>query len=540
MDSKLNENFSEFPERANTGPLQGPFFAFWKKIFRQPKGRPSAAPPQSGDTVVTKDVIDPSPKTKNSWISVGVLDLPPVERKRRDRYRVFDSMDMFPEIASAYDTYADDATQEDINGQVFTVKTNEQIIKDEFKAFIKNTKLDYLMWDIARNVVKYGDCFIELVVDLEEPEAGVQRLKILNPVFLYRIEDAYGNLVKYVQQIPSADSDYSMQGDNSSEKLINLDKHQIVHARRRTSDADFYPYGKGIASPAIATFRSLRLMEDAMLIYRLSRAPERRVFKVECYNLPANKIEAFMEKVKQKYKKEKFFDATTGSISEKYNPQAVDEDFFVPVKNGKGGDIVPLPGAQNLGDIDDVRYWRDKVLAAMKVPKDFIVEKDKSPERKANLSQLDIKFSKAVSRVQKDLKICLGEMFRTHLTLKSIPLYMYDDMEIELCPPSDMHEKRRLEIDDQKTRVIQALKGLNLFPDEYIYKVYFNLSDQEILEMKSKMKKQMEEQGAGQGGMPGMGGGMPGGDPSMGGDPNLPPQAGVESTANAGQEAAPK
>jgi hypothetical protein len=544
MAPKLNENFTEFPERANAGPISGPWYAFWKRFFKTPDNKPlsSKPPAKSGDSIKTVDNLDRQAKksSASSWITQGVLEMPPVERKRRDRYRTFESMEAFPEISSAFDIYSDDATQEDIDGKVFKINTSEQIIKDEFKDFVKNTKLDFHIWDIARNVVKYGDCFVELVLDLEEPEMGIQRIKILNPNFLYRVEDSYGNLVEYIQQVPTSDFEASMPSAPDPEKLVKLTKEQIAHFRRRTSDADFYPYGKGIAAPAIATFRSLRLMEDAMIIYRLARAPERRVFKIEVGNLPATKVEAYMEKVKEKYKKEKFYDSSTGTLNARYNPETLNEDFFVPVKNGKGADIVPLPGAQNLGDIDDVRYWRDKVLAAMKVPKDFIVEKDKSPERKANLSQLDVKFSKAVSRVQKDLKITLGEVFRTHLALKGYPLYLYDDAEIELCPPSDMHEKRRLEIDEQKTRVVQAIQGLALFPKEYIYKTYFGLSDQEIMELMAQMKKQMKEEGAQNPGMPMPG--MPPGGPGMpppGMDPNAPPNASAEIGANAGAEAGP-
>ena len=157
-----------------------------------------------------------------------------------------------------------------------------------------------------------------------------------------------------------------------------------------------------------------------MLIYRLHRAPERRIFYIDTGNLPQTKVEMFMERIKAKFKKEKFFNNESGNADERYNPLSAEEDFFVPMKNGQGTKIETLPGAQNLGEIDDVRYFRDKVLASMKIPKDFIVEKDKSPERKANLSQLDAKFAKAVMRVQRDTEVCLETLIKRHLEL-SIP-----------------------------------------------------------------------------------------------------------------------
>ena len=171
-------------------------------------------------------------------------------------------------------------------------------------------------------------------------------------------------------------------------------------------------------------WKSLRMMEDAMLIYRLHRAPERRIFYIETGNLPQSKVEMFMERVKQKFKKEKFYNMQEGAGDEQYNPMSGEEDFFVPIKNGQGTKIDTLPGAQNLGEIDDVKYFRDKVLAAMKIPRDFIVEHDKSPERKGNLAQLDAKFAKAVMRVQRDTEVGLNTLIKRHLNLLRHPIWL--------------------------------------------------------------------------------------------------------------------
>ena len=237
-----------------------------------------------------------------------------------------------------------------------------------------------------------------------------------------------------------------------------------------TSDADFYPYGKGVLAYAVRIFKSLMMMEDAMLIYRIQRAPERRAFYLETGNLPQSKVEAFVERIKAKFKKQPMWNAGTNSIDYQYNPLTVEEDFFIPIRNGQGTKIDVLPGAQNLGETDDVKYFRDKLLAALKVPKDFIVEKDKSPERKANLSQLDVKFAKAVQRLQRDVELGLNVLLKRHLTLVGIPRSLIESVEMKLTSPSDMFEKRRLEVDEQKVRIVQAVKGLMLFDDEYLYK----------------------------------------------------------------------
>ena len=160
----------------------------------------------------------------------------------------------------------------------------------------------------------------------------------------------------------------------------------------------------------------------------------------------------------------------------------------------------------------------------MKVPKDYIVEKDKSPERKANLSQLDVKFARAITRIQREIEIALNILVRRHLALRKFTSSVIDSVEISLCPPSDMFEKRRLELDEQKVRVVQALKGLQLFPNEWILENYYQMSDDEISSLTDKMKEQMKDDAELQQSMQpdmGMGGAVP--PPPIEGE-ELPPE----------------
>ena len=167
---------------------------------------------------------------------------------------------------------------------------------------------------------------------------------------------------------------------------------------------------------------------------------------------------------------------------------SMDEDFYVPTKNGRGTKIETLPGATNLGEIEDVRYFRDKLLACLKVPKDYLVEKDKSPERKANLSQLDVKFARTIQRIQVNIETGLENMAKRHLQLRGFPASLVRDLRIKLPEPSDMSEKRKLDVNEQKVRVVQAAKGLELFSTETIYKQFYNMTDEEI-----RMEKAMIE-----------------------------------------------
>ena len=498
-NQNLNESFTNFKDPNYTGHLNtatGKSSGFFGKFFSTRGRKPKRGGRLSGDTVKAADIFSDIP---GIGISKGMVHLPQIEYDKRKRYQDYEKMDEYPEIGAALDIYADDGTQKHLNGDILHISSDSKPVKLELENFIKNTNLKQYIWDIFRNVAKYGDCFVENIVDLNNPGAGIQRLKILNPNYITRVENQYGYLQKFMQEVPDTRSggganDPNATG-NGTGKYLELNKDQISHFRIHTSDPNFYPYGKSIVFPAINAWRSLKLMEDAMLIYRLARAPERRVFYVDTGNLPTSKVEMFMERLKQKFKKEKFFDPTSGKINERYNPLSTDEDFFVPVKGkGNGTKIETLPGAQNLGETDDVKYFRDKLLAALKVPQDFIVEKEQSPERKSNLSQLDIKFSRAVARLQREIESSLNLIIKRHLTLRKFDKNLINAVEVTLCPPSDLQEKRRLELDEMKTRVVQAVKGLELFTDDYIYSNYFQMNENEIKEMKSKMKEVREEQ----------------------------------------------
>ena len=475
-----NAGFTEFPgsNTYGTGPsLSGRFAAFFKSFFTT-KGKPGrpARDPYKGDVVKNADGEGESDAIQGSiGVVKGGTNLPQIEYERRRRYHDYEKMDEYPEIGAALDIYADDATQSHLDGEMVEVETEDERVKSAVREFIDETDLDKYLWDIIRNMCKYGDCFVENIVDINNPNAGIQRLKILNPVFIFRREDKFGYLKGFIQEVPKSTAQAQQYtGDKLGKKnTIQLDRNQLVHFRLHTSDSNYYPYGKSICAPGVRAWRSLRM-----------------------------KVEMFMERIKAKFKKEKFFNNESGNADERFNPLSAEEDFFVPMKNGQGTKIETLPGAQNLGEIDDVRYFRDKVLASMKIPKDFIVEKDKSPERKANLSQLDAKFAKAVMRVQRDAEVCLETLIKRHLELRQFPKSLINPIKIKLAPPSDLSEKRKLELAEQKTRVVQAVKGLGLFSDEYLYKNFYKMNDLEIEEIKNQLEA-AAAQAAPPGGAPG-------------------------------------
>lgn len=515
-DNQINEsgytNFGGTANRAGnyytpTGPI-GRFFAkFFATKAQIPVQRSLDDPDvalKNGDTIINKDVI--KDENIDSGPAIGGLSrnpiLPQLELNRKKRYKEYEEMDEYPEIGAAFDIYADDCTQKGTKSERWYIRTDSELVLEEIERLFQTIKLDKLLWDIVRNTVKYGDCFTESILNLNKPEEGIKKIKVLNPNYILRVENEFGYLKKFLQEIPTRTSIeepslYAPPQDDKR-KYIELDKNQITHFRLHTSDPIFYPYGKSIAALCHSTFRSLKMMEDAMMIYRLSRAPERRIFYIDTGNLPTNKAEMFIERVKQKFKKEKYFNSPKGTVDARYNPMSLDEDYYVAVRNGKGTKIDTLPGATNLGEIEDVRYYRDKLLAALKIPKDYIVEKDKSPERKANLSQLDVKFARTIQRIQVDIETGLENLAKRHLQLRGFPASLIRDLRIKLPEPSDMSAKRKLDIDEQKIRVIQAVQGLGLLPKRVIYKEYFDMTDSEIervlAEINEEKAKEQSEQ----------------------------------------------
>lgn len=550
LKDKIDEGYTEFGGPVSrqvsylrpTGVL-GRFFAKFMPSKGQlttaqslEGGDPTPQHPLAGDTVINTDVISlPDLERSNHII------LPELERARRDRYKEYEGMDEYPEIGSAFDIFADEMTQQNLEGEKWDIETSDPLVREEIKNLFDTIDLEYFIWDICRNTVKYGDCFVEIILDLDNPTAGLQRIKILNPSFIIRVENEYGYLVAFLQEIPEkADWDaYGMQSLNMKGKnYVYLDKNQIVHSRLHTSDPSFYPYGRSVAALASKTWRSLKLMEDAMLIYRLERAPEKLAFYIDVGQLPATKAEMFIERIKQKFKKEKYYDPIRGAINERYNPLSFSENFYLPMRGGVGTKIETIPGAQNLGDVDDVKYFRDKLLAAMKIPKDYVVEKENSPDRKANLSQLDVKFARVIMRMQKNVELGLESIAKRHLKLKEYPKSAIDELKIRLPEPSDVFVKRKLEIEEQKVRVIQGYIGLKILPMRMIYKEYFNMNDLEIDELEKELEEDLQKEVEKQA-MLGMAdpGGF--GEPPPGGDNNTeviankqPGSEGIESAEN--------
>jgi hypothetical protein len=262
---------------------------------------------------------------------------------------------------------------------------------------------------------------------------------------------------------------------------------------RKTS----YPYGVSLIEPARGPAHQLRLMEDAMVVYRLTRAPERRVFYIDVGQLPPFKAEAFIERMKDQFRKKKTANTRGGAqgasaVEERWHAPAADEDYWIPIRPNANTRVETLPGAQNLGEIDDAVYFRNKLYTALNFPKNYQASEDPQATR-ITLSAQDVKFAKLIERLQGYLVDGLLQIAETHLELRGYPEEMYEDLEVTMTPPSAWRELSFQEIITNRINNANALKGSMLMSDFDILCKWMKYSEDEVREMLSRNKIQKLE-----------------------------------------------
>ncbi len=350
---------------------------------------------------------------------------------RIELFRDYDTMDMDPIISSALDIYADECVTKNELGDILTVHSEDQNIKEILNnLFYDILNIEFNMWSWTRNLVKYGDFYLKLYIS---PEYGVYFVEPMSSYNVTRVENSdlnNKNYTKFQVNLPEGG------------KIEELENYQIAHFRL-LSDSNFLPYGKSIIEGGRRVWKQLSLMEDAMLIHRVMRAPEKRVFKVDVGNIPPQEVDQYMQKLMDKMKKVPYIDEKTGDYNLRFNLQNMVEDFYLPVRGSDSGtSIEPLSGMEFTG-IDDIQYLRNKMLAALKIPKAFLgYEEDLSG--KATLASEDVRFAKTVNRVQRILVSELTKIAIIHLYAQGYKDSSLVNFSLELTNPSVIFEKEKL------------------------------------------------------------------------------------------------
>jgi len=410
----------------------------------------------------------------------------------------YEAMDMDPILSSALDIYADESTVKDADGDTLTiVSSNDEIRKILRNLFYDILNVDYNLWPWIRNACKYGDFYLHL--DIEE-EIGIVNVMPLSAYEIVREEgfdeqNPYAH--KFTLQNTHGGGSHNFQGGQQNGAYQEFEPFEIAHFRL-LSDTNFLPYGKSMLEGARKIFKQLMLMEDAMLIHRIMRAPERRIFKIDVGNIPPAEVDNHIQGIVDKMKKVPYIDEKTGDYNLKFNMQNMIEDYFMPVRGGESGtSIEALPGMSSDGQIEDIDYLKNKLFAALKIPKAFLGY-DEGVEGKATLAAEDVRFSRTIERVQKIFESELTKIAIVHLYTQGFKDEDLVNFELSLTNPSIIYEKQKVEILESKIGLATNMKESNLFSQRWIYENVFGLSqnewtteqDQVIEDLKQDFRKE--------------------------------------------------
>jgi hypothetical protein len=322
----------------------------------------------------------------------------------------YESMEFTPEISTALDIFAEESTTPNEDGHILQIYSESKRIKGILADLFNNTmdiNTNLQMW--IRNTCKYGDNFVYLKLD---PEKGIIGCVQLPNIEIERLERGMTPKTPNVQPRP----DEKGLRFNWKEKNMEFNTFEIAHFRLLGDDRKL-PYGTSMLEKARRIWKQLVLAEDAMLIYRTSRAPERRVFKVYVGNMDDKDVEPYVQRVANKFKRDQIVDNKTGNVDLRFNQMAVDQDYFIPVRDPAATmPIETLAGAQNLSEIADIEYIQKKLVTALRIPKAYLGFEEPVGDGK-NLSLLDIRFARTINRIQKNVLAELNKIAIIHLFL---------------------------------------------------------------------------------------------------------------------------
>lgn len=398
--------------------------------------------------------------------------------------------------------------QKNSKDRIFEVKCKNKDVVEEVEYLLYNRKRLNLtprkVWSASKHAFAMGDYFAECIIDPDNPQNGICKLNFLPPESMYRIETNKGILVEFQQSnegpdyaaLTRAPITKSTESELIQTNAVRFTPQQIMHIRIGEDKGMFYPYGKSLIEPARGVAHQLKLMEDSMIVYRLSRSPERRVFYIDTQELSPARAEAFMEKLKDQFRKKKTVSSRGGngpnSVDEKFFIPPPDVDIFMPIRPNSASRIETLPGASNLGEIDDTLYFRNKVFVALNFPTNYFSNEDPSVTR-ITLSATNIKFARMVERLQSYIEDGYTEVAHRHLELVGFPEEYYEDLELKMTPPSEWKELSRAEIENNRMTAATSIKGAGLWSDFDIQTRIFKFSKEEAEEIVSRMKIQKME-----------------------------------------------
>lgn len=397
----------------------------------------------------------------------GILD-------RIARYSEFSEMEQRNEIFTALNLYADETCAVDERGKCFHVFSNNPDVKRQLEELFYDTlNVEFNLRPWVRNLVKFGDFFMYNEV---MPEIGVINTM---PIPVNELEREEG----WDQNDP-----YSVRFRWLTRGNKILENWQVSHFRILGNDL-FLPYGSSILEAARRPWRQLTMLEDAMLTYRIVRSPERRVFYIDIGNIAPNDVDSYMEKAKASLRSSSVIDKFNGREDYRYNPVAMDEDYFIPVRGDKGGTkIDTLQGGQHVSATEDVEFIQRNLISALQVPKAYLGFEE-AVSSKATLSQMDVRFSRTINIIQKIVVAELNKLAMIHLYAKGFDGEDLVDFELSLSNPSSVALQQKLALWSDRFDIVGKALESGIVEQDWIMSEILGFTEDDIAKSKVKRKE---------------------------------------------------
>mgnify|MGYP001270388987 CR=1 FL=1 len=408
-------------------------------------------------------------------------------------YSDYEAMDTDPIIASALDILADEATLKNDQNEILTIKSSDENIQRVlYNLFYDVLNIEFNLWSWTRNMCKYGDFFLKLEVAEKFGVYNVLPYTVYHMVREEGLDPENPSKVEFVLDpegiAASQNPNYLPKRDGKS-RTVRFDNYEIAHFRL-ISDTNYLPYGRSYLEPARKIFKQVTLMEDAMLIHRIMRAPEKRMFYINVGSIPPNEVEQFMQKTINQMKKTPYI-GEDGQYNLRFNMQNMMEDFYLPVRGGDTSTRIDTTKGLEYDGTNDVQYLQAKMFAALKIPKAYFgYEGDLSG--KATLAAEDIRFARTVERIQKIMESELTKIALVHLYTQGFTGESLTNFEIKLTSPSVIFEQEKVALLKEKIDLAAQMKDTKMFSTDYIYENIFDMSEDKYMEMRDLVREDIK------------------------------------------------
>ena len=412
--------------------------------------------------------------------NTGYSTFAQIQAARLGLFKDYESMESDSIIASALDIYADESTMKSEYGNIIEINSDNNNIKEILhNLFYDVLNIEFNLWPWVRNMCKYGDFFLFLDV---KDKYGVTNVVPLSAYELVRSEGEDPDNPYYTKfYLEAMENQHPYLARSAKGKKIEFENFQIAHFRL-ANDSNLLPYGKSMLESARKVWKQVSLMEDAMLIHRVMRAPEKRVFKIDIGNIPPAEVDNYMQRIINKMKKTPFIDENTGDYNLKFNIQNLTEDFFLPVRGGDSGtQIENMPG-MTYDSTEDLEYLKNRMLAALHVPKAFLGYEE-GLGSKATLAAEDVRFARTIERIQRIIVSELTKIAVVHLYSQGFQDAELVNFDLNLTNPSMIYEQEKIELWSTKISLARDMKDIPMMSNDWIYKNIFSFSDEQIKSM---------------------------------------------------------